>query len=57
MNDSMVLSGGFMMSAIVPLIIGYVYDLTGTHFITKWIIVVLFALMSLSIFVMQKQKK
>lgn len=55
--SSMVLSGGFMMSAIVPLIIGYVYDLTGTHFITKWIIVVLFALMSLSIFVMQKQKK
>lgn len=55
--SSMVLSGGFMMSAIVPLIIGFVYDLTGTHFITKWIIVALFVLMSLSIFVMQKQKK
>lgn len=55
--SSMVLSGGFMMSAIVPLIIGFLYDLTGTHFITKWIIVVLFALMSLSIFVMQKQKR
>lgn len=55
--SSMVLSGGFMMSAIVPLIIGFVYDLTGTHFITKWIIVILFVLMSLSIFVMQKHKK
>lgn len=55
--SSMVLSGGFMISAIVPLLIGLLYDVTGTHFITKWIIVILFLLMSLSIFVMQKQKK
>ena len=55
--SSMVLSGGFMMSAIVPLIIGIVYDVTGTHYVTKWIIVILFAFMSLSIIGMQRQKK
>ena len=52
--SSMVLSGGFMMSAIVPLIIGIVYDLTGTHYVTKWIIVILFGFMSLSIIGMQR---
>lgn len=55
--SSMVLSGGFMMSAIVPLIIGIVYDMTGTHYVTKWIIVILFGFMSLSIIGMQRQKK
>lgn len=55
--SSMVLSGGFMMSAIVPLVIGVVFDRTTTHFMTKIIFVLLFILMSLSIFVMQKLKK
>lgn len=55
--SSMVLSGGFMMSAVVPLIIGIVYDMTGTHYVTKWIIVILFVFMSLSIIGMQRQKK
>lgn len=55
--SSMVLSGGFMMSAILPLIIGYVFDMTGNHFMTKIIFVILFVLMSISIFVMQKMKK
>lgn len=55
--SSMVLSGGFMMSAFAPLTIGFVYDWTATHYFTKWIIVILFILMSLSVFIMQKQKK
>ncbi|WP_274306923.1 CynX/NimT family MFS transporter [Solibacillus daqui] len=55
--SSMVLSGGFMMSAVIPLVIGYVFDITGNHFITKLIFVTLFILMSISIFVMQKMKK
>jgi MFS transporter, CP family, cyanate transporter len=55
--SSMVLSGGFMMSAIVPLLIGVVYDLTVNHVWTKIIYVILYVLMSVSIFVMQKQKK
>ena len=29
--SSMVMSGGFMMSAIIPLVIGVLYDATGTH--------------------------
>lgn len=55
--SSMVLSGGFMMSAFAPLIIGFVYDWTATHYFSKWIIVILFILMSVSVFIMQKQKK
>ena len=55
--SSMVLSGGFMMSAILPLVIGYVFDITGEHFMTKIIFIILFVLMSISIFVMQKMKK
>lgn len=55
--SSMVLSGGFMMSAIVPLLIGFVYDITASHLWTKCIFVILFVFMSVSIFVMQKQKK
>lgn len=55
--SSMVLSGGFMMSALVPLFIGAVFDLTTTHFMTKVIFVILFLLMSLATFVMQKLKK
>ncbi|MFJ7666566.1 CynX/NimT family MFS transporter [Lysinibacillus sp. NPDC097195] len=29
--SSMVLSGGFMMSAVIPTLIGYCYDITGNH--------------------------
>ncbi|MBD8036012.1 MFS transporter [Solibacillus sp. A46] len=54
--SSMVLSGGFMMSAFAPLIIGFVYDWTTSHYFTRWIIVILFILMSISVFIMQKQK-
>lgn len=55
--SSMVLAGGFMMSAILPLVIGVVFDVTGEHFMTKLIFVILFVLMSISAFVMQKMKK
>jgi len=29
-----VLSGGFMISAIIPILIGYCYDITGNHTFT-----------------------
>ena len=55
--SSMVLSGGFMMSAILPLVIGVVYDGTGTHFATKIIFVILFILMFISIVFLQRAKR
>ena len=55
--SSMVLSGGFMMSAILPLVIGFVYDGTGSHFTTKIIFVVLFVLMYISIVFLQRAKR
>lgn len=36
--SSMVMSGGFMMSAIIPLVIGVLYDVTGTHVTSVWMI-------------------
>ena len=39
--SSMVLSGGFMMSSIIPILIGYCYDLTGNHAFTYVIFIVL----------------
>ena len=49
--SSMVMSGGFMMSAMIPLVIGVLYDVTGTHVTSIWIIVLqivlLFALVPL----------
>lgn len=49
--SSMVMSGGFMMSAIIPLVIGVLYDMTGTHTTSVWMmviqIVLLFALVPL----------
>ena len=55
--SSMVLSGGFMMSAIVPLLIGAVYDGTGTHEVTKWIFISLFLLMFLAVYMVQVNKR
>lgn len=55
--SSMVLSGGFMMSAIVPLLIGAVYDMTGTHYVSKWIFISLFLLMFLAVFMVQVNKR
>lgn len=55
--SSMVLSGGFMMSAIVPLLIGVVYDLAGTHLVSKWILVVICIAMFLTIIVYAKQAR
>ncbi|MEG0260982.1 MAG: MFS transporter [Lysinibacillus sp.] len=39
--SSMVLSGGFMMSAIIPLLIGYCYDITANHHFTYAIFIAL----------------
>ena len=55
--SSMVLSGGFMMSAIVPLLIGIVYDVTGTHFVSKWMLIVLCVLMFISIIMYDSSKR
>lgn len=55
--SSMVLSGGFMMSAIAPLVIGFVFDGTGSHVYTKVIFVVLFILMAVSIFYLQRNQR
>ncbi|MFB7157811.1 CynX/NimT family MFS transporter [Lysinibacillus sp. NPDC056232] len=39
--SSMVLSGGFMISAIIPILIGYCYDVTGNHTFTYTIFITL----------------
>lgn len=55
--SSMVLSGGFMMSAIIPLVIGVVYDGFGSHFYTKVIFAMLFILMASSIYWLQRNRR
>ena len=55
--SSMVLSGGFMLSAILPLVIGMVYDATNSHYATKVIFVILFILMWISIVFLKRAKK
>lgn len=55
--SSMVLSGGFMISAILPLVIGVVYDVTASHVMTKIILIALFVLMFISIVFMQREKR
>ncbi|WP_375106339.1 CynX/NimT family MFS transporter [Lysinibacillus fusiformis] len=40
--SSMVFSGGFMLSAIIPVLIGFCYDMTGNH---TWTYVIFLALM------------
>lgn len=40
--SSMVFSGGFMLSAIIPVLIGVCYDMTGNH---TWTYVIFLALM------------
>ena len=46
-----------MISAVLPLLIGIVYDVSATHFATKFIFVVLFILMFISIVFMQRAKR
>lgn len=55
--SSMVLSGGFMLSAILPLVIGMVYDATNSHYATKIIFVILFILMWISIVFLKHAQK
>ncbi|MCL1698185.1 CynX/NimT family MFS transporter [Lysinibacillus sp. BPa_S21] len=39
--SSMVLSGGFMISSVIPILIGYCYDKTGNHTFTYMIFILL----------------
>lgn len=39
--SSMVLSGGFMISSVIPILIGYCYDVTGNHTFTYMIFLIL----------------
>ncbi|QGG51672.1 MFS transporter [Lysinibacillus pakistanensis] len=39
--SSMVLSGGFIISAIIPIVIGYCYDITGNHTVTFTIFMII----------------
>jgi MFS transporter, CP family, cyanate transporter len=55
--SSMVLAGGFMMSAILPLFIGVLYDLTNSHVYTKSLFVLLFILMGITIVFYQRMSK
>ncbi|MEO4055206.1 MFS transporter [Solibacillus sp. CAU 1738] len=55
--SAMVLSGGFMMGAITPLLIGIVYDMTGTHFYTKVIYALLFIALFISVYLIQRNRK
>lgn len=55
--SSMVLAGGFMMSAIVPLLIGVVYDNVGTHLVSKWIFIALFVLQFIAVYMYQVNKR
>lgn len=55
--SSMVFSGGFMMSAIVPLLIGFVYDFTGTHVVSKVILVVICIAMFITVAMYAKESR
>ncbi|KYG91842.1 MFS transporter [Metasolibacillus sp. FSL H7-0170] len=53
--SSMVMSGGFMMSAIIPLLIGFIYDITRSHLYTKAIYIILIAALLLTVFAINKR--
>lgn len=55
--SAMVLSGGFMMAAITPLLIGVVYDMTGTHFYTKVIYGLLILALFFDVYLIQQDRK
>ncbi|MEK4425389.1 MFS transporter [Solibacillus sp. FSL K6-1523] len=55
--SSMVLSGGFMMGAIIPLVIGVIFDMTGNHLMTKVVIVLLFIALAISVLIMKSLKR
>ncbi|MTD29791.1 CynX/NimT family MFS transporter [Planomicrobium sp. YIM 101495] len=44
---SMIQSGGYLFSALIPLAIGMVYDVTGNHFYTNFIFIVILSFMIL----------
>ncbi|CAM5647688.1 MFS transporter OS=Lysinibacillus sphaericus OX=1421 GN=LS41612_11965 PE=4 SV=1 [Lysinibacillus sphaericus] len=53
--SSMVMSGGFMMSAIIPTLIGYCYDVTGNHSFTFVIFLLLMSGIIATALVLRKQ--
>lgn len=53
--SSMVMSGGFMMSAIIPTLIGYCYDVTGNHSFTFVIFLLLMFGIIATALVLRKQ--
>ena len=55
--SSMVLSGGFMMSAIVPFFMGIVYDSVGSHVASKWLLIALCFFMYVSIVLYDSSKR
>ena len=55
--SAMVLSGGFMMAAIIPLLIGVVYDMTGTHFYTKLIYALLIFGLFIVVYLLRHDRK
>lgn len=55
--SSMVMSGGFMMSAIMPLLIGFVYDMLQSHFYTKVIFVILICALFFAVLAIQRAGK
>lgn len=46
---------GFMMSAIIPLLIGFIYDITRSHLYTKAIYIILIAALLLTVFAINKR--
>lgn len=54
--SSMVMSGGFMISAIIPLLIGVLYDATGTHQTSIWMLIVQVVLLGCMIPLMKRAK-
>lgn len=55
--SSMVLSGGFMMSALLPLVVGYFYDKTANHNITYVIYIILMLGIIGTLLVLKKSKR
>lgn len=55
--SSMVMSGGFMMSAIIPLLIGVLYDISGTHVTSVWMMMLQILLLFLLLPFMRNKKE
>jgi len=52
--SSMVLSGGFIISAIIPIVIGYCYDITGNHTVTFAIFMIIMLAIMATTYLLKK---